>query len=242
MRAVAIIPARLGSTRFAEKPLALLKGKHLINHVYKAVKDTALFDEVIVATDSLRILDAVTAAGGKAQLSKKEHPSGSDRVAEIATKVEAELIVNVQGDEPFINAAALTPLLACFSDAKVQMASLMTPIIELSMLQNPNIVKVVTDAQNRALYFSRSQIPYDRDAAAGYQYMRHIGVYAWRKDTLFHYVKLPLGKLENIEKLEQLRALEHGIAIHMVQTQYQGIGIDTPEDLIQAETMMGNMR
>ncbi len=238
MKTAAIIPARLGSTRFPEKPLAMLGGKCLINCVWEAVVKTALFDEVIVATDDQRILDVVLAAGGKAQMTRSDHPSGSDRVAEVASGLDADIIVNVQGDEPFISAEVLKPLLDSFRDPKVQMASLMTPILDGGMLKDPGVVKVVTDASGKALYFSRSLIPHDRDGNAGYNYMRHIGVYAWRKETLLRFVSLSVGKLESVEKLEQLRALENGIDIQMVETDYQGIGIDTPEDLERAQRMI----
>jgi 3-deoxy-manno-octulosonate cytidylyltransferase (CMP-KDO synthetase) len=238
MKAAAIIPARLGSTRFPEKPLAMLGGKCLITRVWEAVVATELFDEVIVATDSKRILDVVLAAGGKAQMTSSEHPSGSDRVAEVASGLEADIIVNVQGDEPFITADVLKPLLDSFLDDAVQMASLMTPILDAEQLDDPGIVKVVTDAAGKALYFSRSLIPFDRDGGSGYNYMRHIGVYAWRRETLLSFVSLGMGKLERVEKLEQLRALENGIAIRMVETDYQGIGIDTPEDLEKAERII----
>lgn len=238
MKAAAIIPARLGSTRFPEKPLAMLGGKCLITRVWEAVVATELFDEVIVATDSKRILDVVLAAGGKAQMTSSEHPSGSDRVAEVASGLEADIIVNVQGDEPFITADVLKPLLDSFRDDAVQMASLMTPILDAEQLDDPGIVKVVTDAAGKALYFSRSLIPFDRDGSSGYNYMRHIGVYAWRRETLLSFVSLGMGKLERVEKLEQLRALENGIAIRMVETDYQGIGIDTPEDLEKAERII----
>ncbi|HAN40470.1 MAG TPA: 3-deoxy-manno-octulosonate cytidylyltransferase [Candidatus Cloacimonas sp.] len=238
MKAAAIIPARLGSTRFPEKPLAMLGGKCLITRVWEAVVATELFDEVIVATDSKRILDVVLAAGGKAQMTSSEHPSGSDRVAEVASGLEADIIVNVQGDEPFITEEVLKPLLDSFLDDAVQMASLMTPILDAEQLDDPGIVKVVTDAAGKALYFSRSLIPFDRDGASGYNYMRHIGVYAWRRETLLSFVALPVGRLERVEKLEQLRALENGIAIRMVETDYQGIGIDTPEDLEKAERII----
>jgi 3-deoxy-manno-octulosonate cytidylyltransferase (CMP-KDO synthetase) len=206
--------------------------------VWEAVVATELFDEVIVATDSKRILDVVLAAGGKAQMTSSEHPSGSDRVAEVASGLEADIIVNVQGDEPFITADVLKPLLDSFLDDAVQMASLMTPILDAEQLDDPGIVKVVTDAAGKALYFSRSLIPFDRDGGSGYNYMRHIGVYAWRRETLLSFVSLGMGKLERVEKLEQLRALENGIAIRMVETDYQGIGIDTPEDLEKAERII----
>ncbi len=238
MKATAIIPARLGSTRFPEKPLALLQGKCLINHVWQAVLNTGLFEKVIVATDSMRIFEVVEQAGGQAAMSAKDHLSGSDRVAEIAANLDSSIIVNVQGDEPFITAEALKPLLDGFQDERMQMASLMCPIKDKAMLEDANIVKVVTDTLGRALYFSRSRIPFDRDGCQNYEYMRHIGVYAWRKECLLKFVSLMPSTLEKLEKLEQLRALENGIPIQMIKTDYQGIGIDTLEDLIRAEAIL----
>ena len=236
MNAVAIIPARYASTRFPAKALAMLAGKPIIQHVYERVQQSGLFTDVIVATDHQEIMKAVTAFGGKAMLTKEQHQSGSDRIAEVAGKLkDVELVVNVQGDEPLIETDALRALLDVFYDPFVDMASLMTPINDLAMLDNPNIVKMVCGVQGDALYFSRSSIPYNRDHDQEVVYYRHIGVYAYRSDTLQEFVSLEPGKLEQIEKLEQLRALENDIPIRMVITNYQGIGIDTPEDLARVE-------
>jgi len=238
VKTAAIIPARIGSTRFPRKALTMLGGKLMINRVWEAVRASGLFDEVIVATDSQEILSAVINSGGKAQMTRADHFSGSDRVAEVAQSLDAELIVNVQGDEPFIDTQALAALLDCFSDPGVLMASLMTACADPDLLKDPNVVKVVTDRQGRALYFSRSQIPCDRDGSSNHKYMRHIGVYAWRRETLLSFVALKPSALELCEKLEQLRALENGIGIQMVETGYQGIGVDTPEDLARAEELL----
>lgn len=233
---IAIIPARYASTRFPAKALALLAGKPIIQHVYSRVAGSGLFNHVLVATDHQAIHDAVLAFGGEVIMTSAHHQSGSDRIAEAAQAYpEAQLILNVQGDEPLIDTASLSDLIAAFNDPQVEMASLMTPILEPAMLNNPNIVKVVTDCLANALYFSRSAIPFNRDDDTTCTYYRHIGVYAYRRETLFRFVALPPGKLEQTEKLEQLRALEAGIPIRMIITDYQGIGIDTPEDLAQVE-------
>ena len=233
---IAIIPARYASTRFPAKALALLQGKPIIQHVYERVVASGLFAQVVVATDHPAIVTAVIAFNGLALTTSDKHQSGSDRIAEaISSFPAAQIVLNVQGDEPFIDTASLRDLLAAFNNPQVQMASLMTPVSDPGMLDNPNIVKVVTDARLQALYFSRSAIPFCRDKDIPVDYFRHIGVYAYRRETLLHYVSLAPGKLEQIEKLEQLRALENEIPIQMVLTEYQGVGIDTPEDLQAAE-------
>lgn len=242
MKAAAIIPARIGSTRFARKALALLDGTAIINHVWQAAQASAIFDIVIVATDSQEILETVTKAGGEARLTRIDHLSGSDRVAEVAAALDADLIVNIQGDEPFITGSALKPLLDVFSDPTVQMASLMTPLAQPKMQDDPNVVKVVCANTGDALYFSRAQIPFQRDTENTHIPMRHIGVYAWRQACLMRFVALKPGILEQVEKLEQLRALENGIPIRMVQTAYQGWGIDTPQDLINAENYIRKLK
>lgn len=233
---IAIIPARYASTRFPAKALALLQGLPIIQHVWQRVSASGLFSQVIVATDHPAIMQAVAAFGGTAVLTREDHQSGSDRIAEAANSFpEADLILNVQGDEPFIDTASLRDLIAVFAEKQVQMASLMTLITEPAMLDNPNIVKVVTDSSLNALYFSRSAIPFCRDKDVEVSFFRHIGVYAYRRETLYKFISLPEARLEQIEKLEQLRALENGIPIRMVSTSYQGVGIDTPEDLMRAE-------
>ncbi len=228
---IAVIPARFASTRFPGKPLALLKGKPIIPHVYERVAESRLFQDVIVATDDKRIAEAVLSFGGKYKMTAPHHPSGSDRIAEVIRDLECDVVFNVQGDEPMVEGATLSKLQAVFSDPKVQVASLMTRLTDPQALHNINIVKVVINNTFDAIYFSRTPIPYNRDNIPGVEYFRHIGVYAYSKQTLLDFVKLPQGKLEQAEKLEQLRFLEHGIPIRMVETSYQGIGIDTPEDL-----------
>jgi len=237
MQAVAIIPARYASTRFPAKALADLCGKPLIQWVWEAVSLTGLFSDVIVATDSLLIQEAVENFGGKAEMTRSSHASGSDRIAEVAANMDAEIIVNVQGDEPLIDKRALAALLDAFRDPPTRIASLMARLSDRSELSDPNTVKVVVDNRGNALYFSRAPIPHDRDGAGFDRYWRHVGVYAYRREALLHFVSLPPGELEQTEKLEQLRALENGIPIRMVATGYQGIGIDTPQDLARAEVL-----
>ena len=236
MKHYAVIPARYASTRFPGKPLALLKGKPMLQHVYENVVTTRLFDEVFIATDDLRIAAAGESFGATVVMTDSALPSGTDRVAALTEMMEPDsVIVNVQGDEPLICKEPLAALLKAFEDNEVQIASLMTMLDDPQDLINPNIVKVVTDTRLNALYFSRSAIPYDRDGKAQAQCFRHIGVYAFRSEALHKFVALSPGTLENIEKLEQLRALEHGIPIRMVITDYQGIGIDSPEDMQKVE-------
>ena len=241
MKAVAIIPARYHSTRFPGKALAKLLNKPLIQWVWEAVNNSNLFDQVMVATDSVKIKEVVDNFGGIAILTSKEHQSGTDRIAEVAESLDSDIIVNVQGDEPLINQKVLSSLLKIFEDSSIQIASLMTKIKDLSLLSNPNLVKVVVDNISNALYFSRSVIPYNRDNIHFEDYWQHIGVYAYRRNALMRLVKLPSGKLEQAEKLEQLRALENGIPIKMIKTEYNGIGVDTPEDLLKLESLLKEM-
>lgn len=240
MNAIAIIPARYASTRFPGKPLALLNRKPIIQHVYERALSSELFSYVAVATDDPRIADAVSAFGGKYHLTSDKHQSGTDRIAEVASALDipADVIVNIQGDEPLITKDVLHPLISLFADPGVQMASLMTPLSQPEQLSDPNAVKVVTALNGKALYFSRATIPYDRDGAQNIPYYRHIGVYAYRPETLQTFVRLTPSRYELIEKLEQLRALENGIPIHMVETDYQGLGVDTPEDLLRVEAYL----
>jgi 3-deoxy-manno-octulosonate cytidylyltransferase (CMP-KDO synthetase) len=235
MKVIAIIPARFDSTRFPGKPLVKLGNKYIIQHVYEQAIKSNLFEEVIVGTDDQRIFEAVDGFGGKVTLTSKKHKSGTDRVAEVCSKIpcckDADVIVNVQGDEPFITEKPLKKLIDAFTDQSVQVASLMH---ELSKdVENPNVVKVVCDENDNALNFSR--IPNPESRIINY---KHIGVYAFRRKTLFEFVKLPESKMEKIEKLEQLRLLENGYKIRMVLTSYKGIGIDTPEDLEKAEKLL----
>lgn len=241
MKVIAIIPARFASTRFPAKMLADLGGVPLIVRTYNAAVDTGLFSEVFVATDSHLIFDAITQSGGKAVMSLREHESGSDRIAEAVAAIETDIVVNVQGDEPFINREPLEDLIEVFKNdtlKQVDLASLMRRITDPSEISNPNNVKVVTDSNGFALYFSRSPIPFSRDTDSDVAYYRHIGVYAFRKRAILDFSELPQSPLEKAEKLEQLRYLESGRRIKMVETSHNGIGIDTPEDLERARLML----
>jgi 3-deoxy-D-manno-octulosonate cytidylyltransferase len=215
-----------------------LAGKSVIRHTYDNVVSTGIFDQVWVVTDSPIILKEILDNGGQAMLSQRSHESGSDRIAEAVADMDVDIIVNVQGDEPFVQAKPLSDLLCAFHDAEVKVATLMHRIHSDEELQNANIVKVVCDLHGDALYFSRSPIPYNRNEESRPPYYRHIGVYGFRKETLLAFTGWPMGILERHEKLEQLRYLENGIRIRMVETMFTGIGIDTPEDLVRAQTRL----
>ena len=241
MKIIAVIPARYASTRFPAKLMQDLGGKTVIQRTYQAAVNTRLFDDVFVVTDSILIYDEIITNGGKAIMSIAAHESGSDRIAEAVENLDVDIVVNVQGDEPFINTKPLAELLDVFRndfDKKVDLASLMFEIKDTAEIENPNNVKVVTDQNGFALYFSRSVIPYPRNINAGVRYMKHIGIYAFRKQALLDFYRLPMKSLEATEKLEQLRYLEFGKRIKMVETDQGSIGIDTPEDLEKARKLI----
>lgn len=240
MKIIAVIPARYASTRFPAKLMQDLAGKTVIMRTYEAAVQTGLFDDVFVVTDSDIIFKAITTNGGKAIMSIKEHESGSDRIAEAVEHMDVDIVVNVQGDEPFINKEPLAELLEVFKAdiaREIDLASLMLHITDKEVIENPNNVKVVVDQKNFALYFSRSVIPFPRDTNAGVRYFKHIGIYAFRKHALLDFYNLPMQSLEASEKLEQLRYLEYSKKIKMVETTHAGIGIDTPEDLEKARKL-----
>jgi 3-deoxy-manno-octulosonate cytidylyltransferase (CMP-KDO synthetase) len=241
MKIIAVIPARYASTRFPAKLMQDLGGKTVILKTYEAAINTQLFDDVFVVTDSDLIYNEIVFNGGKAIRSIKEHESGSDRIAEAIENLDVDIVVNVQGDEPFIDAEPLAKVIEVFKndlDKKVDLASLIREITNLDDINNPNNVKVVVDQNGFALYFSRSVIPYPRETDVGVRYMQHIGIYAFRKQALLDFYSLPMKTLEASEKLEQLRYLEFGKRIKMVETTHVGIGIDTPEDLEKARKMI----
>ncbi len=241
MKVIAVIPARYASTRFPAKLMQDLGGKTVILRTYEAAKDTHLFDDVFVVTDSPLIYDEIVNHGGKAIMSIKEHESGSDRIAEAVANLDVDIVVNVQGDEPFINKEPLEKVIEVFqndADQKVDLASLMREITNEEDINNPNNVKVVVDQNGFALYFSRSVIPYPREKNVGVRYFQHIGIYAFRKQALLDFYSLPMKSLEASEKLEQLRYLEFGKRIKMVETTHVGIGIDTFEDLEKARKLL----
>ena len=241
MKTIALIPARLGATRFPAKLLAPLKGKSVIRRTYESAVNTGLFDEVIVVTDSDEILAEITRYGGKAMKSKGVYESGTDRIAEIAKDLHADIFVNVQGDEPFVQKEPLRQLLDLFKGAdgdKVQVASLVQRLTDPGLIKDPNYVKVAMDLNNNALFFSRSVVPYPRNIEVDVPYYEHIGVYAFRKQALMNFTNWPMTPLEAAEKVECLRFLEHGLPMRMAITQYMGVEIDTPEDIVRAEALM----
>ena len=234
MKVIALIPARFAATRFPAKLISDLCGKSVIARTYLSTVDTGVFDKVMVVTDHQDIADRIEELGGEVFFSKELHESGSDRIAEAATEIEGDIFVNVQGDEPFQDPKSLSNLVAVFKDPEVRVASLMTPIDHTDSYSNPNVVKVVVDSTSNALYFSRSGIPFFRNIQLSKKVYRHIGVYAYRKETLLAFTRMEKTYLEEAEMLEQLRLLENGIKIKMVQTVHEAIAIDTPEDLEKA--------
>ncbi|TMI94987.1 MAG: 3-deoxy-manno-octulosonate cytidylyltransferase [Bacteroidetes bacterium] len=234
---VAVIPARYAATRFPGKLMQMLGNKTIIRHVYDNTISTALFNDVFVVTDSDIIYKEIKDNGGKVIMSKKEHESGSDRIAESISEMNIDVVVNVQGDEPFIKKEPLEKLVRLFNDDNIQVASLMRKISK-EEAANPNNVKVVTDKLDYALYFSRSILPYQRDEKMPAEYFLHVGVYAYKKEALIAFTRLPQSSLEKMEKLEQLRYLENGIKIKMAETDYHNIAIDTPEDLERAKSSL----
>lgn len=238
-----MIPARYAATRFPAKLMMLLGNKTVIRHTYDNTIATGLFDEVVVVTDSDIIYDEIINHGGKAIKSIKEHESGSDRIAEAADGMEVDIVVNVQGDEPFVQKEPLEKLLNMFegeAGKNVQVASLMQVMKEQQYIEDPNYVKVAVNKNMDALFFSRSVIPYPRDKAVAPVYYEHIGVYAFRKQALMNFTKWPITPLEAAEKIECLRYLENGVSLKMVVTEYMGVEIDTPDDLERAAKLLSH--
>lgn len=238
MKRIAMIPARYNATRFPGKLLQMLGNKTVILRTYEATVATKLFDEVIVVTDSEAISDEIQCHGGKAIMSKKEHESGTDRIAEAAEEMDVDVIINIQGDTPFIKKEPLEKLLEQFDDPTVQVASLMQQLTNVKEINDANFVKVAVDKNMNSLFFSRSVIPYPRDTQAPIVYYEHIGVYAFRKKALIDFTNWPITPLEAAEKVECLRYLENGIPLRMVCVDYMGIEIDTPEDLQRASKLL----
>ena len=236
MKALAIIPARLASTRLPRKALRELAGEPLIVRVYHAVRLSPLLHDVIVATDSEEIMAVCQKKGVQARMTSSSHRSGTERVHEVAGEIAADVYVNVQGDEPLTRPEHLSALLAVMNDPAVQVGTLKTPAAPED-INNPAAVKVVTDRHGRALYFSRATVPFDRDGQAP-QYFKHLGFYAYRKPALDRFVSLPESALERTERLEQLRFLENGISIQVAETPYDTVGVDTEEDLKRAEQIL----
>ncbi len=239
-KTIAVIPARYNSTRFPGKLMEVLGDKTIITTTYQNVVETGLFDEVFVATDSEMIFDEITRNGGKAVMTG-QHETGSDRIAEAVQNIDCDIVINVQGDEPFLKKEPLKQLIDVFTNdekKEISLASLKIQLKESEEIQNPNNVKVITDNNGFALYFSRSVIPFHRDLDFEVKYYKHIGVYAFRKEALIKFSSLEMTPMEIAEKLEQLRYLENGMKIRLVETDFVGIGIDTPEDLEKAKTLI----
>ena len=233
-----MIPARYAASRFPAKLMQDLSGKPVILRTYEAALRTELFDAVYVVTDSTVIFDTITDAGGQALMSQKEHECGSDRIAEAVADMDVDIIVNVQGDEPFTDRESLIGVLEVFkgdTQKEIDLASLMVQITDAQEIDNPNTVKVIVDNRNFALYFSRSPIPYPRNTDIEHTYYKHKGIYAFRKSALMDFRRLPMLALEATEKIEAIRYLEYGKKIKMVETSVSGIEIDTPEDLKRAQ-------
>lgn len=233
-----MIPARYAATRFPAKLMKMLGTKTVIRHTYDATVQTGLFQDVIVVTDSDIIYNEIVTHGGKAVMSKQPHESGSDRIAEAVADMDIDVVINVQGDEPFIQKEPLEKLVQLFTNPSVKVGSLMRKIETKEELEAPSCVKVVVNANNDSLYFSRSVIPYVADASASVNHYLHIGVYGFRKETILAFTKWPAAILEKVEKLEQLRYLENGIVIRMALVDFKSVAIDTPEDLARAATLL----
>lgn len=246
MKFIGIIPARYSSSRFPGKPLAILGGKPVIEHVYRQV--SSVMEDVFVATDDQRIYDAVEAFGGKAIMTRSDHKSGTDRICEALEKVGGsfDVVINIQGDEPFIQKSQLETVMQCFDDPRTQIATLGKPFESMEAVENPNSPKIVLDNDGYALYFSRSVIPFVRgkeheEWLSHFPYLKHIGLYAYRTEVLREVSKIPQSTLELAESLEQLRWLQNGYKIKVGLTDVETIGIDTPEDLQRAEEKMANL-
>jgi 3-deoxy-manno-octulosonate cytidylyltransferase (CMP-KDO synthetase) len=243
VKIVGIVPARYASTRFPGKLLALIAGKPLIQHVVERCQKAKALSEVIVATDDSRIAD-IAKKICRVEMTRPEHPSGTDRIAEAAARCACDAVVNIQGDEPLIDPAAIDAVAGAL--AQNEMATAATPVKNPAEYDNPNVVKVVVNHAGRALYFSRRTIPYLREAASGsvseqlaaFPFLKHLGIYGYRRETLLRLVKFPVSPLENAEKLEQLRALENGISMAVVKVAYDSVGVDTPEDVARVEKIL----
>lgn len=235
--AIAIIPARLGSTRLPRKVLREIAGKAMVQRVYEAAQHCALLKDVIIATDSEEVMQLARSKGWRAEMTSSAHRSGTDRVFEVAQRFEADVYVNIQGDEPLARPEHLDALLGPMSRPEVEVSTIMTPC-PLQDIANSNAVKVVTAKNGRALYFSRSTIPFDRDKSGPIQYFKHLGFYAYRRAALEKFCSLPESKLEAAERLEQLRFLDNGIDIYVAETPHNTVGVDTEEDLQKVEAML----
>lgn len=243
MKVLAVIPSRYGSTRLPAKPLAAIAGKPMVQHVVERVRQARRVSRVVVATDDERIVQAVKAFGGEALMTREDHRSGTERIAEVASHIEADVYVNVQGDEPLIVPESIDAAVAAMEEADVRVSTLCVPIANAADIVNPNVVKVVTDFDGNALYFSRAPLPWLRDVdpkdwLAEGRHFKHLGLYVFRRDALLEFATLPPGELEQAEKLEQLRLLENSIRIRVVETEHDSVAVDTAEDLARVEAIL----
>ena len=247
MNIIGIIPARYASTRFPGKPLHLIAGKPLVQHVVERCRKSKLLRDVVVATDDERIRSVVSGFC-RVEMTDGAHPSGTDRIAEVIRRSDADAAVNIQGDEPLIDASVIDAVARALEESEMSTAA--TRIHDATEYESPNVVKVVVNAAGRALYFSRRTIPYVRDAAsrpvseqlAAFPFLKHLGIYGYRRDVLLRLVKYPVSPLESAEKLEQLRALDHGVAIAVVTVDYDSVGVDVPSDVARVESLLGSGR
>lgn len=239
-RVVAVIPARYASSRFPGKPLAKIHDKPMIQWVYERVKGVDGINDVYVATDDERIFDTVECFGGKVIMTSKDHKSGTDRISEAISKIDddIDIVLNIQGDEPMIKKEMISQLISAFEDESVNMATLKKRLYDEDDINNPNIAKVITDVNNDAIYFSRSTIPYNRDGHNDIKYFKHIGVYGYKKDFLYKFANLKKSILEKLEQLEQLRVIENGYKIRVVETKHESIGVDLPEHIEKVESLL----
>ena len=227
-----VIPARFSSTRFPGKVLAPIAGKTMLQHVYERAALSTYLTSILIATDDERVYSAAKNFGARVRMTRSDHLSGTDRVAEAASAVDAEIVVNIQGDEPLIDPAAIdAAILPMVHEPELVMGTLKKRIEDAREITDPNVVKVVTDGAGDAIYFSRCAIPFEREKSVNTPYFKHIGLYVYQRDFLLAYSALPVGPLETAERLEQLRALENGFRIRVVETEYESLGVDTPEDL-----------
>jgi len=238
MNAIGVIPARYGATRFQGKVLADLMGKPVVQHVYEMAKNAKMLDDLIIATDDERIEKCVKAFGGKVVLTSVDQPTGTDRLAEVVNPIDVKVVVNIQGDEPLVHHSMIDELVrTMLENDSINMATAIKRIDNKDEIMDPNVVKVVIDKEGFALYFSRSPIPFERSEQSK-SFYKHLGLYAYTKDFLFTFTNLPKSELEKVESLEQLRALEHGYKIKTIETKFETVGIDTPEDLEKAKKVI----
>lgn len=240
MKALGVIPARLGSTRLSEKILRLIAGKPMIQHVWERAKQARKLKDVIVATDDARIQQCVEGFGGKAVMTRTDHPNGTSRIAEVMKSLKHEVVINIQGDQPLVDPRALDEMVSIFEKSKaVEVLTLAVRMMSAKDFENPNIVKVVCDADGNALYFSRATIPFFRDPNdCAFSFLKHLGVYGYRREFLLKFVTWEPGELEQVEKLEQLRILERGHSVRVIETAYDFISVDTEEDLRKVESRL----